>query len=153
METINNILQYQYPGNSAVIYALLHASQHVDDLKKLEFVEQREALYSSRVQFMEWKGQLQYSNLLALLDYFEPLIDLLPEPRTEIQVKELLQRSTLVGLLPAPHPLLSRTYTANAGGDRWLTHHLWGVVYMSNQTFPLWDSREILLFKVSSSLA
>ena len=43
------------------------------------------------------------------------------------EILKFLQRGTLVGLLPVPHPILIRKYQANGG-----TTALWGIIYLRN---------------------
>ena len=67
----------------------------------------------------------------------------------EQMVLEFLQQSTMVGLLPVPHALVMHKYTANEFTQLWFTTFLWGVVFLRNQEFPIYDTRKIRLFAIS----
>eukprot|EP01050_Picozoa_sp_SAG11_P012424 SAG11_NODE_1378_length_5084_cov_3.339619_8_plen_54_part_00 len=41
-----------------------------------------------------------------------------------------LERHTLVGLLPVPHPILIRKYQETAYTGVWVTTYIWSVVYL-----------------------
>ena len=49
------------------------------------------------------------------------------------KVVEFLERYTLVGLLPVPHPILIRKYQPNAYTGIWFTTYIWGVIYLQQQ--------------------
>ena len=79
------------------------------------------------------------------------LARLLPSPLQHLvpQINELVRRSegniddanimsflantTMVGLLPVPHPIVIRKYTPNRFTGLWFTAFLWGVVFLNNQ--------------------
>jgi hypothetical protein len=64
-------------------------------------------------------------------------------------VMRFLEHSTMVGLLPVPHALVMHKYTANEFTQLWFTTFLWGVVFLRNQEFPIYDSRKIRLFAIT----
>jgi len=67
----------------------------------------------------------------------------------EQMVLEFLQQSTMVGLLPVPHALVMHKYTANEFTQLWFTTFMWGVVFLRNQEFPIYDTRKIRLFAIT----
>lgn len=50
-----------------------------------------------------------------------------------VQVVEFLQTTTLVGLLPVPHPIVIRKYQPNKYTSLWFSAFLWGVIFTHNQ--------------------
>lgn len=64
-------------------------------------------------------------------------------------VLAFVRDTTMVGLLPVPHALVMHKYTANEFTQLWFTTFLWGVVFLRNQEFPIYDTRKIKLFAIA----
>lgn len=60
-----------------------------------------------------------------------------------------LKSTTMVGLLPVPHPIVIRKYQPNQYTGLWFTAYLWGVVFLRNQGLPIFDGDAIKLFTVT----
>ena len=64
-----------------------------------------------------------------------------------------LRETTMVGLLPVPHPIVVRKYQPNEHTDLWFTTFIWGTVFLRSQLsddeVPLFDSGKIRLFGVN----
>ena len=93
-----------------------------------------------------------------------------PNGVDEQQVISFLHSTTMVGLLPVPHPIVIRKYQPNRyclslasiscmkafhPSARftclWFTAFQWGVIFMHNQTMPLLDGEKVKLFMVQSA--
>jgi len=87
--------------------------------------------------FNSWKAQLPLSTPLQLIDIVSPRIkNLITGSATdEAAIIQYLQASTLVGLLPVPHPIVIRKYQSNEMTDMWLWTYIFGVTYMRNHLF------------------
>lgn len=48
-------------------------------------------------------------------------------------ILNFLSNTTMVGLLPVPHPIVIRKYTPNLFTGLWFTAFLWGVMFLENQ--------------------
>jgi hypothetical protein len=68
-----------------------------------------------------------------------------------IQVLDFIKRTTMVGLLPVPHPIVIRKYQPNRFTSLWFTAFMWGVIFTHNQNTPLFDGRAVRLFMVQTS--
>ena len=103
-------------------------------------------------------------------------------------MQRFLKNTTMVGLLPVPHPIVIRKYQPNqyvvsgprartsplslvtAGGcgeqrdaslcrthrrcarrytNLWFTTFVWGVIFLRNQSLPIFDVKTIKLFSVT----
>ncbi len=53
------------------------------------------------------------------------------------------QTTTMVGLLPVPHPILIRKYQPNQYTSLWFTTYIWGVIYLRNTSPPVFDPAHI----------
>jgi len=105
----------------------------------------------------EWlrrvKAELPLSTIMRLLHHLGPQIDEL-SARSEFSLDEeavlsFIKNTTMVGLLPVPHPIVIRKYQPNTFTSLWFTAFLWGVVFLQNQVLPLFDGASIKLFTVS----
>ena len=68
----------------------------------------------------------------------------------EIAVLEFVRRTTMVGLLPVPHPIVIRKYQPNRYTCLWFTAFLWGTIFMHENQPALFDGRSVSLFMVQS---
>jgi hypothetical protein len=116
---------------------------------------------SSRGRFVptqEWldsiKSELPLNTIMRLLQHLVPQLEELSQKMEgvldERQVVDFLKQTTMVGLLPVPHPIVIRKYQPNAHTSLWFTACMWGVIFMHNQKMPLYDSRSIKLFTVTT---
>lgn len=67
----------------------------------------------------------------------------------EADILEFLQKGTLVGLLPVPHPILIRRSQVNPGSSVWNTCFQWATIYIKNLSPPLFHGANVNLFHVS----
>jgi len=99
------------------------------------------------------KNELPLTTILRLLQHLVPQIDELVR-RSEgaiddATIMSFLTNTTMVGLLPVPHPIVIRKYTPNRFTGLWFTAFMWGVVFLNNQLMPLFDGATIKLFTVT----
>ena len=89
------------------------------------------------------KEKLPLETTDRLLKSILPLIDDMIKSRDgvvdEEDILELLRNTTVVGLLPVPHPIVIRQYQPNEWTDKWFTSYLWGVIFLRNQKLPIFD--------------
>jgi len=99
---------------------------------------------------MSWKSKLPLDVILRLLNHLKPKVEALALSLNgvvnENDISAFIQVTTLVGVLPQPHPIIVRKYQPNKYTSLWFTTYLWGVVYMRNQTIPLWDGNTVTIF-------
>ena len=100
----------------------------------------------------DWKSRLPKSTVLRLLQHLVPQVENLCKRNAgsvdEDLVLQFLQKTTMVGLLPVPHPIIVRRYQPNKFTNIWFSTYLWGVIYLKNQKMPLFDGTKISLFHV-----
>ncbi|TMW68021.1 hypothetical protein Poli38472_007693 [Pythium oligandrum] len=170
LETFDNIIQYQYEGNQQVVYAMIQSKNvfhQLNDLKlppvrastrrettdgdeqranEGEFVPTEEWLVS-------WKKKLPLTTSLRLLQYLLPQLEDACEKAggglDEDGMLYFLRTTTMVGLLPVPHPIVIRKYQINQFTHLWFTTFTWGVIFLRNQILPLFDGSAITLFTIS----
>jgi hypothetical protein len=99
------------------------------------------------------KADLPLGTIMRLLKHLVPQIEDLAAQNVGVDEKavvEFLKSTTMVGLLPVPHPIVIRKYQPNKFTCLWFTAFLWGVIFMHNQTVPLFDGKNVKLFVVQS---
>jgi Dyggve-Melchior-Clausen syndrome protein len=65
------------------------------------------------------------------------------------QIVAFIQSTTVVGILPQPHPILTRRYQPNAFTSTWFTTFLWSTIFISHsQDLPLFDSEALRMFAI-----
>jgi len=67
-------------------------------------------------------------------------------------VIKFIRSTSVVGVLPVPHPILSRKYVPNEHTGLWFTTLAWSTVFISicNEV-PVWDAEYIKLFSITST--
>jgi len=178
IETLNNIIQYQYEGNSRLIYAILRHANSFNKLTNVKLSDYKQAILqtitddSPREPNSEskdapntnaqvfvptedwintWKPQLPVGTILQLIEVVSPQIATLITGSAidETHILTYLQNTTLVGLIPVPHPILIRKYQQNEATDIWLTTFIWGVIYKRNQNPPIFYGTQVKAFAIN----
>jgi len=95
-----------------------------------------------------WRNQLPISTIIRLLGAVIPQIPTLVNGSSgdESTILAYLKQTTMVGLLPVPHPILIRRYQNNAATNMWFTTFMWGVIYLRNHTPPAFYGTHVKLF-------
>jgi hypothetical protein len=164
LEIFSNAIQYQYEGNPHLTYQVLRRKKVFAELT--EIVEDPAAAiaalpaagegakgFKPTVEWVKgWGEQLPMQPCLRLLQHLLPQLE---EFCTEGNVNDegvvvdFLKTTTMVGLLPVPHPILIRKYQQNEYTSLWFTTYVWGVVYLRTSSPPLFDGSHIRLFTIS----
>eukprot|EP00761_Pharyngomonas_kirbyi_P012125 gb/GECH01012152.1/.p1 GENE.gb/GECH01012152.1/~~gb/GECH01012152.1/.p1 ORF type:complete len:838 (+),score=169.44 gb/GECH01012152.1/:1-2514(+) len=100
----------------------------------------------------EWKEKFNpyLTAIISMINHLIPEIEQLSQGNvTEDEILSFFQSTTMVGILPVPHPILIRKYHPNPNTDRWLTTYIWGLVYLQTLYPPLFDASAIKLFSVN----
>ena len=100
------------------------------------------------------KADLPLNTVLRLLKHLVPQVEEVASKNVGVDEKvviDFLRSTTMVGLLPVPHPIVIRKYQPNRFTCLWFTAFQWGVIFMHNQTVSLFDGENVKLFLVQSS--
>lgn len=174
LETFDNIIQYQYEGNQQVVYAMIQNKNVFYQLNELTLPpirsdrpaassanaseeggsEAKDADFVPTVEWLaSWKKKLPLTTSLRLLQYLIPQLEDACEKAggslDEDAMLYFLRTTTMVGLLPVPHPIVIRKYQINQFTHLWFTTFTWGVIFLRNQVLPLFDGGAITLFTIS----
>eukprot|EP01071_Lankesteria_metandrocarpae_P001710 Lankesteria_metandrocarpae@DN1798_c0_g1_i1.p1 len=103
--------------------------------------------------FSDWKAKLPLHTIMRLNHCLLPKVekecyekDLIDQA----QVLSFLERTTLVGLLPVPHPIIIRNYQPNAYTSLWFTSYMWGLLFSQSQSSLTFDWRKIKLIVINN---
>uniref|UniRef100_H3GU31 Dymeclin n=1 Tax=Phytophthora ramorum TaxID=164328 RepID=H3GU31_PHYRM len=174
LETFDNIIQYQYEGNQQVVYAMIQNKNVFYQLNDLQLPPIRAAAkkegegagegkkqeqttdgeFVPTVEWLSaWKKKLPLTTSLRLLQYLIPQLEDACQKAggslDEDAMLYFLRTTTMVGLLPVPHPIVIRKYQINQFTHLWFTTFTWGVIFLRNQVLPLFDGGAITLFTIS----
>ncbi|DBA00246.1 TPA: hypothetical protein N0F65_007890 [Lagenidium giganteum] len=170
LETFDNIIQYQYEGNQQLVYAMIQNKNVFYQLSDLKLPPMRdgeatprrpaaegEAVINAFVPTEEWlaswKKKLPLTTSLRLLQHLVPQLEEASEKAggslDEDAMLYFLRTTTMVGLLPVPHPIVIRKYQINQFTHLWFTTFTWGVIFLRNQVLPLFDGSAVSLFTIS----
>jgi len=101
----------------------------------------------------ELKASLPLETVTRLLEHIVPVVDELCLRKNgivdEVEILDVLKDVTMVGLLPVPHAIVIRKYQPNQYTALWFTAFMWGVIFLRNQSLPIFDGQAIELFQVS----
>lgn len=101
------------------------------------------------------KPALRLGTLLRLVAYVTSLLerasaDAGGAPLDDAACLEVIRATTLVGVLPQPHPLVQRVYAPNDWTGLWLSTFTWSTVYLAHaRGLPLFDAGAIRLFQIT----
>jgi len=173
LEAINSLVQYQYEGNVQVVYAILRYKKAFARLANMTLVppgddeseveaslggpvqqqrgSDKDGFVGTQAWFDEWKTKMPLGTVLRVIDHLSPTVkDLLTgTAEDDAKIVEYLTKTTLVGTLPVPHPILIRKYQQNSATASWFRNYLWGVVFTRNTQPPLFYGTQIKLFTVA----
>ena len=66
-------------------------------------------------------------------------------------VMTLIQKISMIGIIPVAHPILVRQYTITDQTKSWFTAYLWGTVFTSFQYLPIFDWTKIKMITLGLS--
>ena len=98
-----------------------------------QIVSEKEDTFKWTQEWLEsWSSRLPISTIIRFLNGIVPQIEGIVEGAATDQDKiiEFLKKTTLVGILPVPHPILIRHYSANKQTHVWFLQYIWGVIFI-----------------------
>ena len=172
LEIINNMVQYQWVGSHNLIYHLLRKKPIISKLLSMEIrgseesksqpqpdvsltfnspEEGKQGWTPSNEWLHEWKSRLPTSVVQILLDRLLPQLEDYchqRKVRSEAEVIEYIQQTSMVGILPPPHRIVMRKYEVERSSESWFSSYLWSNIYLKLKDVPLFDGQKVRLFEV-----
>lgn len=95
-------------------------------------VEKDDSFHWTREWLETWAPRLPIGTIIRFLNGIIPQIEAIVEGAATDQEKilQFLKKTTLVGILPVPHPILIRHYNANKQTHAWFLQYIWGVIFI-----------------------
>eukprot|EP00931_Biecheleriopsis_adriatica_P063088 TRINITY_DN38161_c0_g1_i1.p1 TRINITY_DN38161_c0_g1~~TRINITY_DN38161_c0_g1_i1.p1 ORF type:complete len:796 (-),score=179.95 TRINITY_DN38161_c0_g1_i1:43-2430(-) len=168
VEMLNNLIQYQFEGNVMMVYAVLRQADVFQRLMKLSLDSYRkkakpqsedaedgkaEAAWEPTEEWLAAvKKKMPLQTIDCLIEHLNPQIEALcteSDVMDQDEVLRYLRGTTLVGILPVPHPIVIRTYQASSYTSMWFTSYMWGVIFTRSQRMPLYDWKQIRLVVIN----
>eukprot|EP00929_Paragymnodinium_shiwhaense_P105117 TRINITY_DN7003_c0_g1_i1.p1 TRINITY_DN7003_c0_g1~~TRINITY_DN7003_c0_g1_i1.p1 ORF type:complete len:755 (-),score=150.38 TRINITY_DN7003_c0_g1_i1:234-2498(-) len=204
LELIANIIQYQYEGNTMLIYSILRQKQVFENISSLQVhaaVRKGSSGYNGSAAGTpedrgdkgsngssqsaaaaaapaeatmqgglangdhgeeawkpteEWlasiKSKMPMQAIHCMIDDLSSEVEDLCKKYDVIEQDEVLKflkTTTMVGILPVPHPLVIRTYQASSYTSMWFTSYMWGLIFTRSQQMPLYDWQKIRLVVIN----
>lgn len=101
--------------------------------------------------------------IYRLLEFFEPKVEEIIRGQSQIdeaKIIGMIASTTLVGVLPVPHPIIVRKYVPNGFTNLWFSTFQFGIIFLrqqalSNLTYgicsnaPLWNPAAIKMFVIA----
>jgi len=141
LDTFNNLIQYQFEANHALMYCLLRSAPAVHTI----------------ADFPPPAGDpWPIETLVKLVTNLQAELDITFGEGCALDqhaVFEHLKRTTMVGLLPLPHPIVLRSFMNNVHTNLWFCTYIWGVIFTRYdwRTLPLYDWKKIRLITIQSA--
>eukprot|EP00904_Undaria_pinnatifida_P010228 jgi/Undpi1/6335/HiC_scaffold_20.g08818.m1 len=105
----------------------------------------------------EWldnvRSEVPFNTIIRLLRNLAPQVEEMCQAANALDentMVEFVTNTTMVGLLPVPHPIVIRKYHPNQHTAIWFTAFMWGVIFVHNQELPMFDGNNIRLFTVTT---
>mmetsp|Transcript_4257 Transcript_4257/g.4675 ORF Transcript_4257/g.4675 Transcript_4257/m.4675 type:complete len:466 (-) Transcript_4257:46-1443(-) len=97
----------------------------------------------------QWRSSLPSAAILKFISVVEPEVNAMVtgSASDEVAIISYLKKTTLVGLLPVPHPILIRRYKPNLATLLWFHSYMWGIVVVRNLSLGIFLSK-IKLFSL-----
>lgn len=179
LEAFNNIIQYQYEGNIYLVYAIIankdhffklfkmirEKSQLLEQSKEDETIElpslnmdtttvsQEKGFKPSKEWLKRWVTKVPVLTIIRFLQGILPQIETIINGDTQDEdiIVNFLRKTTLVGLLPPPHPLIIRHFNTSRQGHAWLTRSIWITIFFrTTNPDKLFSDSHPRLFKIKA---
>ncbi|CAG9333085.1 unnamed protein product [Blepharisma stoltei] len=138
--------------NSSILQSHVSAeSDEIENTNTAQNLPSEEDWKPSQQWLASWKKKLPMAVPMICIQELLPELESYTLKNPKCQDKELIdliQEEVLVGILPVPHPIVTRKYLNNPITRLWLSCSIWGIIYLKNQYMPLYDPKNIKMFSV-----
>jgi hypothetical protein len=143
VESIANLIQYQYAGSATLMYNLVYFEKTVRAL--------HQGLSDGTIQFPpELKRRMHVFTLICTLDALIPQIQLRLNRDVNADIYGFIRTTSLVGALPVPHSIVVKQFVNRPQTETWLAAWLWGCIFLHSDPVLL-DPRTVELFEIRTA--
>ncbi|KNC46158.1 uncharacterized protein AMSG_00277 [Thecamonas trahens ATCC 50062] len=156
LELFANMVQYQFDANGAVVHALLDAEAPLEVLAASIEPPVHPPVPQVAGSNAHFRAAWKDSMLIPLSIVLQTIKAMAPWVAEYVAatgnadpgaIRDLLQASTVVGLLPPPQPIMVRRYRRSERNDLWLARFLWSVLFLAADDPPMFMGSIIRLFR------
>jgi hypothetical protein len=153
LETFNTLVQYQYAENGVLVYSLVRRKELFERLQNVRVGPFRAEQAARRARAApkppapapgQWSATEEWCDEMVaelpllttqrLIEYLAPLLADFVRRNDNIvdddAVVRFIRATTVVGMLPQPHPILMRKYVPNAHTASWFSVLMWSWVFL-----------------------
>ena len=141
LETINNIIQYQWQGAAGLVVGLVRKKDILIKIFQLperwEDTKEIKEPWKTRDWYNKWTQILPFDVLKCLLSFIIPNLEafLKTNPKaSEDQILEHISQETLVGILPTPTRIQPRILEITRNSDMYENAYMWALIQI--KSFP-----------------
>lgn len=156
LETINNIIEYQWQASSVLILNLIRKKETLFKIfqipERWEETKETSESWKTKDWFSKWAQLLPFDILKCLMQYVIPNLDAftkLNPKASEDQILNHISQMTLIGLLPPPGRIITRVIEVNNYSDIYENAYLWTFIYMKSLPFEIIPREKIQLVSFS----
>lgn len=157
LETINNIIQYQWQGAAGLVLGLVRKKEILNKIFQLperwEDTKETKEPWKTRDWYNKWTQILPFDVLKCLLSFIIPNLEafLKTNPKvSEDQILEHISKETLVGILPPPTRIQPRILEITKNSDMYEHAYLWALIHIKSLPYAIVPKEKIQLVTFSS---
>lgn len=156
LETVNNIISYQWNAAAGLILAILRKKDIVQKVFTLrsrwdDNIETNHQWLNEQ-WFLNWVEKLPLAVLQGVLNFFVPEVEKFALNNPNVSDESILNfilMNTLVGVIPPPGAIVIRNLEMNAYSEYFEYVHLWAFIYTCSSIHEIVPRNKIKLFVFS----
>ncbi|OMJ93912.1 hypothetical protein SteCoe_2961 [Stentor coeruleus] len=156
LETINNIIQYQWQGAAGLVLGLVRKKDILIKIFQLperwEDNKEIKEPWKTREWYNKWTQILPIDVLRCLLNFIIQKLEvfLKTNPKmSEDQILEYISQETLVGILPPPARIQPRVLEITRNSDMYEHNYTWALIYIKSLPYAIVPKEKIQLVTFS----
>ncbi|OMJ84145.1 hypothetical protein SteCoe_14769 [Stentor coeruleus] len=156
LETINNIIEYQWQASSVLVLNLIRKKETLYKIFQLpeRWEETKESTESWKTKdwFNKWAQLLPFDILKCLMQHVIPNLESFTKSNpkaSEDQILNHISQITLIGLLPPPGRIIPRIIEVSHYSDIYENAYLWTLIYTKSIPYEIVPRRKIQLVSFS----
>ena len=157
IESINSLIQYQWTASSGLILGLIRKKDlliKIFTLHEKWEESKRNEEWLNKNWYETWTSNLPLDVLKGVLHFLIPQLETYTKSNpkaTDQNILEFISITTLVGLLPPPQRIFTRTLEINYPSERCEHVYFWGYMFVKSLPYQLVPKEKIKLVQFASN--